>query len=245
MMLQVILLLSPVLLFQDSSALQQQMAERPLEAFRLLRDAANGLPPARVRELLVEAARIQEQHLARLNEDQVQELADVHTVSLRNSTKAEQIRRKWLQLRRESLGAADAMGRVQLAEIMLRWFDDRQTATILAIEAVKIRSDLPGAIRLLEERLGYRKSDSGWQPREAIPVADRLRNLPRLRTGMPPGEVRNLLGLPDRVARQILDGRYLEQWTYIDPPSTWVEFNCPKGKDPYLVTVQYPGKGRN
>src|SRR5262245_58660903 len=49
---------------------------------------------------------------------------------------------------------------------------------------------------------------------------------PSVRQGMTSEEVRAALGKPQRVARQILYGRYQEMWTYEQPSLVRVEFNC-------------------
>jgi hypothetical protein len=70
--------------------------------------------------------------------------------------------------------------------------------------------------------------------------------LPRkveVRPGMTGMEVQNLLGKPDRVARQILYRRYLEQWTY-ERPSLLIEFHGSKGQEVYVQTVHHLVPGR-
>ncbi len=49
-------------------------------------------------------------------------------------------------------------------------------------------------------------------------------------------EVEAALGNPDRVARQILFRRYLEQWTY-SKWATIVELNCLPGEPPRVVNI--------
>jgi hypothetical protein len=34
--------------------------------------------------------------------------------------------------------------------------------------------------------------------------------------------------------------RYLEQWSYGTPPLFWIEFDCRKGQDAHVLTVQAP-----
>jgi hypothetical protein len=55
--------------------------------------------------------------------------------------------------------------------------------------------------------------------------------------GMTADEVRRLYGPPRSVARQILYGRYLEQWTY-DSPAVRVEFDWRKGQPKQIQSVQ-------
>jgi len=56
---------------------------------------------------------------------------------------------------------------------------------------------------------------------------------------LPPARVRELLGPPKSVARQILYRRYLEQWTYDQPAALRVVFHCPKGQEPRLKEVRW------
>jgi hypothetical protein len=53
---------------------------------------------------------------------------------------------------------------------------------------------------------------------------------------MNPAEVRQILGPPRRIARQILYHRYLEQWLYDAPGSGRLEFDCRRGEVPFLIT---------
>ncbi len=74
------------------------------------------------------------------------------------------------------------------------------------------------------------------QAAEASPAAPvDLRKLPR---GMTRAEVQRLLGPPKRVARQILYRRYLEQWVYEGVNAGRIEFDCVRGKEPQILTVQ-------
>ncbi len=61
---------------------------------------------------------------------------------------------------------------------------------------------------------------------------------PPVRPGMSPEQVRERLGPPARVARQILSQRYLEQWLYDAPHHLRLEFDCPRGQPARLVSVQ-------
>jgi hypothetical protein len=55
--------------------------------------------------------------------------------------------------------------------------------------------------------------------------------------GQSPAEVRARLGPPLRVSRQLLLGRYLEQWAYDEPRPLRVEFNCVRGEDPFVCAI--------
>jgi hypothetical protein len=69
--------------------------------------------------------------------------------------------------------------------------------------------------------------------------------LERLRKCKTPAEAEDLLGKPKQIARQILYGRYLEQWTYEDPLPVRIEFDWRKGQEKQIQTVQpLSGPGR-
>ncbi len=65
----------------------------------------------------------------------------------------------------------------------------------------------------------------------------RAAELEKLRPGLSQAEVRQLLGPPQHVARQILYRRYLEQWLYDGPNAVRIEFDCVRGKEPQILTV--------
>jgi hypothetical protein len=62
--------------------------------------------------------------------------------------------------------------------------------------------------------------------------------LTRLRKCKTAAEAQDLLGKPKHVARQILYGRYVEQWTYDDPVAVRIEFDWRKGQEKQIQTVQ-------
>lgn len=55
--------------------------------------------------------------------------------------------------------------------------------------------------------------------------------------GMTPDEVRQRLGPPKRIARQILYHRYREQWIYDPPHPARLQFDCPRGQKPALLWI--------
>jgi hypothetical protein len=57
---------------------------------------------------------------------------------------------------------------------------------------------------------------------------------------MSPDEVREVLGPPRRVARQLLYHRYLEQWLYEAPGSPRLTFDCRRGQVPFLLEFAPP-----
>jgi hypothetical protein len=62
------------------------------------------------------------------------------------------------------------------------------------------------------------------------------------RPGMTADEVRRALGPPDRVARQILHRRFIEQWCY-EKRALWIDFAGSKGQEPRVVHVHGAGAG--
>jgi hypothetical protein len=62
-------------------------------------------------------------------------------------------------------------------------------------------------------------------------------DMDQIKPGMTADEVRKLLGPPKSTARQVLYGRYLEQWTY-DVPAIRIEFDWRKGRPKQIQTVQ-------
>jgi hypothetical protein len=62
--------------------------------------------------------------------------------------------------------------------------------------------------------------------------------LAKLRHCKTAAEAEDVLGKPKRVARQLLYGRYLEQWTYDDPVPVRIEFDWRKGQEKQILTVQ-------
>jgi hypothetical protein len=81
-----------------------------------------------------------------------------------------------------------------------------------------------------------RQADAPGAVRELTPEQRRL-----LRDKLPRGlsfeRVRALLGQPQRVARQVLFHRYLEQWVYGPPFNFRIDFDCLRGQKPQLLAV--------
>jgi hypothetical protein len=63
------------------------------------------------------------------------------------------------------------------------------------------------------------------------------RALAGLHRGMSAAEVRDRLGAPRRIARQLIYHRYLEQWLYDAPRSARLEFECNRGQPVLLIEV--------
>jgi hypothetical protein len=58
-----------------------------------------------------------------------------------------------------------------------------------------------------------------------------------VRVGMTADQVRQLLGPPRRVARQILYRRYLEQWSYDAPAPRTIIFEYVVGQEPKVIAL--------
>lgn len=65
---------------------------------------------------------------------------------------------------------------------------------------------------------------------------DPIRSLAKLERGMTPERVRQLLGAPKHIARQLLYHRYREQWTYEAPMPIRLTFDCLRGQKPQLLS---------
>jgi hypothetical protein len=67
--------------------------------------------------------------------------------------------------------------------------------------------------------------------------ASSSRPFERVHRGMAPEEVRHLLGAPQHVVRQLLFGRYVEQWIYPPPGAGRVEFLAERTGPPAVRAV--------
>jgi hypothetical protein len=237
-------LLLIVLQAADEAALHKAIAERPLEAISLARRAADQLPAETARRLFAAAARVQEERLALLDEDQAAELANVFARALDDPAAAARVRLNWLRSRERSLGPADASGRLRLARLTKRWLEDPAEAARLAQEAWRLNPDLPGADRFLGQELHFRQMEAGWVAEDEAAPTDRKAGLARVRVGLTAKEVRQLLGRPARTARQILDRRYREQWIYDAPASLRIDFDCLRGQEPRVIALHQPGSAQ-
>jgi hypothetical protein len=94
---------------------------------------------------------------------------------------------------------------------------------------------------------------SGEPQPDALPVFDpdkpltepeRAERLNRVKPGLSPDQVRQLLGPPRRTARQILYHRAREQWVYEAPFSVRLEFEYVRGQEPHLLSVQPTAAGK-
>jgi hypothetical protein len=211
---------------------EQEMDANPSEVFAIARKGADKVAgrPELVRRLFEAAARRERERVAQLSKDRVAELADVYAKMLDNRAAALQVRRLWLTKREEALGAGDAQGRVELAQLVLNWCNDRPWAARLCITAHRLDPDATDASEFLRTKLDYQLTEDGWVPRQAQRAADREPGARQIEPGMTPAQVRKILGEPKRIARQVLYRRYLEQWIYEDASHTVIEFDCVKGR---------------
>jgi hypothetical protein len=77
-----------------------------------------------------------------------------------------------------------------------------------------------------------------FDPSKLLTEPERADRLKRVQPGLSPDQVRQLLGPPQRTARQILYHRAREQWLYEAPFSIRLDFEYVRGQEPYLLSVQ-------
>ena len=76
---------------------------------------------------------------------------------------------------------------------------------------------------------------AGFEEKQAQAEDESVRDLAKLCSGMTPEQVRELVGAPRRIARQILYHRYREQWIYEVPLPLRLTFECRRGQKPRLL----------
>jgi hypothetical protein len=76
----------------------------------------------------------------------------------------------------------------------------------------------------------------GWGFAQEVAAFDKLQR------GMTPEQVREQVGSPQRIARQFLYHRYVEQWIYDRPVAARLQFDCPRGQKPRLIWKQVPAQ---
>jgi hypothetical protein len=72
--------------------------------------------------------------------------------------------------------------------------------------------------------------------RAAIPKDDRQARAAEIKKDMTANDVLNLIGKPQRIGRQIVFRRHLEQWVFEDL-GIRVEFSCLPGEEPHVQSV--------
>jgi hypothetical protein len=60
---------------------------------------------------------------------------------------------------------------------------------------------------------------------------------PGIRKGMTAKEVRQQLGPPARIVREVLYRRHIEQWVYENPYHFRIQISCVRGEDPVVTGV--------
>ena len=73
---------------------------------------------------------------------------------------------------------------------------------------------------------------------DRIALAERDQRLAAVVPGLTPDQVRALIHAPNHVGRQILYHRCVEQWVYDSAFPLRLEFDCPRGQDARLQSVQ-------
>jgi hypothetical protein len=61
--------------------------------------------------------------------------------------------------------------------------------------------------------------------------------VPGIRKGMIANEVRQRLGPPVRIVREVLYRRHIEQWVYENPHHFRIQISCVRGEDPVVTGV--------
>jgi hypothetical protein len=199
--------------------------EQPKEAIALAEEARTRLPdrPAvadRLKRAGLEAAATD---IGALRQAEVESLSKVYRDELHQPEKATELLRQWLDDQRlHRLSRDDAEGRLLLAGQYEALLGDRATAEKLLREAWKIDPQSKATADLFR-RKGFRLVDGDWQPtvarsqagRDAAPAeTQKAASGTDPYLGLTPGEVRDLLGKPERIARVATQGQLHEQWTY-------------------------------
>jgi hypothetical protein len=83
-----------------------------------------------------------------------------------------------------------------------------------------------------------------WKASAARFVREPVQPFAKLEPGMTAEQVRQHVGPPKRIARQVLYHRHLEQWIY-DLPSARLHFDCPRGEKAQLVWKQVFADDKN
>ncbi len=89
------------------------------------------------------------------------------------------------------------------------------------------------AVLLLLTLLVFGASDVGFTQEQV--KEDPASAFAKLESGMTADQVRQRVGTPKHIARQILYHRYLEQWIYDGPVAARLQFDCPRGQQPQLL----------
>jgi hypothetical protein len=93
---------------------------------------------------------------------------------------------------------------------------------------------------------GARLANPPPSPADTQPVSTDIskQTISAVHNDMTAADVLAALGKPNQTARQILYRRYREQWYYDRLPGVWIELDCFKGQDPYVISVHKPAASR-
>jgi hypothetical protein len=205
--------------------LELQSAAEPANALDLASQAATLLPerPEVARRLLDNGLKSAALKVSTLRLREVQALAQIYRVRLKQPDRAQQLLRDWLDDQREHrLSKSDAEGRIILAAQYEELLNDRATAIALLREAWKLD---PGSKEIADafRRRNYRKVRDEWvdpSPDHSteVPSASGAGTAPVSSTlrGKTPVQVRALLGgEPTRIVYSASRGQLVEQWIYL------------------------------
>jgi hypothetical protein len=81
----------------------------------------------------------------------------------------------------------------------------------------------------------FRSSVAGFREHAGKGQDSPLQAFATLKRGMTPEQVRQRVGAPKHIARQLLYHRYREQWIYDAPNSVRLTFDCRRGQKPQLL----------
>jgi hypothetical protein len=86
---------------------------------------------------------------------------------------------------------------------------------------------------------------ASYDPEQSLTEQERTLRLSRIESRRStPSEVRRSIGPPGHTARQILYNRAREQWVYDAPFFVRLEFECRRGQEPQLLSVQQTSSPR-
>jgi tetratricopeptide (TPR) repeat protein len=208
-----------------AKSLELQAAERPAQALALADEAQSKLPdrPEVANKLRANGLEAAVRDVASLRSDDVESLAKTF-VQMGQPERAQDLKRRWLDdTRINKLSSSDATGRVLLAGRYAELLDDRDTAKLLLLDALRIDPKYREAEDALR-RLGFRKVDDAWldDSQRAEATSARPEEIPipppsgegGLLRGLTKGQVRAKLGVPNEVSRAAVQGMIVEQWIY-------------------------------
>ncbi len=139
--------------------------------------------------------------------------------------RAQDLKRRWLEDQRlNRLSDSDAEGRLLLALEYVDLIDDKESARLLLVEALKIDPNYRKAEEALK-RIGFRKVDGNWVEADRRPESDTgqgslLNPGGGLFQGLTEQQVKAKLGKPDQIIRSASQGQVVEQWVYRGPRTT-------------------------